>query len=80
MPIAMEAHNLGVSPADFKRSSGLRLFYNVLATAFDKQSSEYISMIEAYRYPIYGAIFHPEMNPYEWYLFDAPIPHSSAAI
>jgi gamma-glutamyl hydrolase len=31
----------------------------------DKQGVEYIAVIEALDFPIYGVQFHPEKNPYE---------------
>jgi gamma-glutamyl hydrolase len=53
-------------------------FYKVLATSRDRQNTEYVAMIEADSYPIYGTQFHPEKNLYEWN--EAPIPHSLPAV
>lgn len=38
----------------------------MLATSRDHAYTEYIALIEAYDYPIYGSQFHPEKNIYEW--------------
>ena len=38
----------------------------MLSTNKDRQGVEFVSMIEAYKYPIFGSQWHPEKNNFEW--------------
>ena len=50
------------------------IFYNVFSI------SEFIALLEAKNYPIWGSQFHPEKNPYEWTRKYDNIPHSKNAV
>ncbi|NXE92120.1 GGH hydrolase, partial [Menura novaehollandiae] len=63
---------------NFTNNEKLRDFYNVLSTNTDDEV-EFISTMEAYRYPIYGIQWHPEKNPFEW-KNSSGIPHSPSAV
>ncbi|RLW12982.1 hypothetical protein DV515_00000290 [Chloebia gouldiae] len=63
---------------NFTNNEKLRNFYKVLTTNTDDEL-EFISTMEAYKYPIYGMQWHPEKNPFEWK--NSPgIPHSPSAV
>ncbi|NXE49773.1 GGH hydrolase, partial [Casuarius casuarius] len=63
---------------NFTKNEKLRNFYNVLTTN-TADELEFISTMEAYKYPIYGVQWHPEKNAYEW-KNSSGIPHSPLAI
>ncbi|NWZ20809.1 GGH hydrolase, partial [Asarcornis scutulata] len=63
---------------NFTKNEKLHKFYNVLTTNTDGKV-EYISTMEAYKYPIYSVQWHPEKNPFEWKK-STGIPHSSSAV
>lgn len=53
-------HDFGISPKDFEACDDLKRFYDILATAIDKNGKEYVAAIESKYYPIYGIQWHPE--------------------
>ncbi|OXB72425.1 UNVERIFIED_CONTAM: hypothetical protein H355_015660 [Colinus virginianus] len=63
---------------NFTKNEKLYNFYNILTTNTDDEV-EFISTMEAYKYPIYGVQWHPEKNPFEW-KNSSGIPHSSTAV
>ena len=77
--IALFAHRSGITPNTYKENTVLSDFFNVISTAFDRNNTEYISLIEAKNYPIYGTQFHPEKNIFEWHSTSA-FPHEFDAI
>lgn len=58
-PTTVHNHFHGISPSDFIKNKRLHQFFHILATSFDKKEKEFISLIEAKDYPIYGVAFHP---------------------
>ncbi|XP_074997875.1 gamma-glutamyl hydrolase isoform X3 [Calonectris borealis] len=77
-PLTSNFHKWSLSMENFTRNEKLRNFYNVLTTNTDDEV-EFISTMEAYKYPIYGVQWHPEKNPFEWK--NSPgIPHSPSAV
>lgn len=52
-------HLYGISPEDFMKNARLRRFYHISATAFDDKGAEFVALIEAKKYPIYGLAFEP---------------------
>ncbi|XP_075272191.1 gamma-glutamyl hydrolase isoform X2 [Opisthocomus hoazin] len=77
-PLTSNFHMWSLSMENFTKNEKLRNFYNVLTTNTDDQV-EFISTMEAYKYPIYGVQWHPEKNPFEWK--NSPgIPHSPSAV
>uniref|UniRef100_A0A667YK64 folate gamma-glutamyl hydrolase n=1 Tax=Myripristis murdjan TaxID=586833 RepID=A0A667YK64_9TELE len=60
------------------RNAKLKRFYKILSTNNDGKK-EFISTMEAYRYPFYAVQWHPEKSPFEW--IDKPgMVHSSSAV
>ncbi|KAM3680877.1 gamma-glutamyl hydrolase isoform 2-T2 [Ammospiza maritima maritima] len=77
-PLTSNFHVWSLSMENFTNNEKLRNFYKVLTTNTDDEV-EFISTMEAYKYPIYGMQWHPEKNPFEWK--DSPgIPHSPSAV
>jgi gamma-glutamyl hydrolase len=56
----LQNHEYGISPDDFMNNLHLKRFYSILATAVGEDNKEYVAIIEAKYYPIYGVQFHPE--------------------
>ncbi|KAK3883601.1 hypothetical protein Pcinc_012104 [Petrolisthes cinctipes] len=63
-------------------TSGLSELFNLLATSFDDDGLEFVSLMEHWTLPIFGSQFHPEKNPFEWANDDKhdAIPHTPNAI
>jgi gamma-glutamyl hydrolase len=64
--VTMNNHHYGIYPDHFAATPALTDFYNVLSTNKDRKGVEFVSMIEAYKYPIFGSQWHPEKNNFEW--------------
>jgi len=64
--VTMNNHHYGIYPAHFAATESLVSFFNVLSTNRDRQGLEFVSSMEAYKYPIYGTQWHPEKNTFEW--------------
>ncbi|XP_065254669.1 gamma-glutamyl hydrolase-like [Emys orbicularis] len=71
-------HHWSLSVQNFTQNAKLRNFYRVLTTN-THADVEFISTMEAYKYPIYGVQWHPEKNPFEW-KNSSGIPHSASAM
>ncbi|XP_078254695.1 gamma-glutamyl hydrolase-like [Rhinoraja longicauda] len=78
-PLTGNYHNWSISQKNFTNNKKLSKFYRILSTNMDSQQVEFVSTMEAFRYPIYAVQWHPERSPYEWKL-TKEIPHSSEAI
>ncbi|XP_034441865.1 gamma-glutamyl hydrolase-like [Hippoglossus hippoglossus] len=75
--ITSNFHKWSLSSKNFSGNPKLKKFYKVLSTNHDGKQ-EFISTMEAYRYPFYGVQWHPEKTPFEW--IDKPgMIHSTAA-
>lgn len=71
-------HSWSLSVQNYSRNSILKRFYKVLSTNTDGKT-EFISTMEAYRYPFYAVQWHPEKSPFEW--IDKPaMVHSASAV
>ncbi|XP_044858891.1 gamma-glutamyl hydrolase isoform X2 [Mauremys mutica] len=77
-PLTAHFHKWSVSMKNFKKNEKLRNFYKVLTTNTDGKI-EFVSTMEAYKYPIYGVQWHPEKSPFEWKNVSG-IPHSPSAV
>lgn len=55
-------NNFGISVIDFMKNKHLTRFYNIVATGTDDNHKQYVSVIEAKYYPIYGIQWHPERS------------------
>eukprot|EP00898_Chlorokybus_atmophyticus_P007704 jgi/Chlat1/7935/Chrsp68S07359 len=78
LPLAMENHELGVTPETFYSTPSLAEFFRPLSVSVDLENKTYISTVEARNYPITGTQWHPEKNAFEFGL--DKIPHTLAAI
>ncbi|XP_073325012.1 gamma-glutamyl hydrolase [Pagrus major] len=76
--ITSNFHSWSLSLQNYSRNSKLKRFYKVLSTNNDGKK-EFISTMEAYRYPFYAVQWHPEKTTYEW--VDKPgMVHTPSAI
>ncbi|XP_037535863.1 zgc:171566 [Nematolebias whitei] len=76
--ITSNFHRWSLSMQNYSRNAKLKKFYKVLSTNSDGEK-EFISTMEAYRYPFYAVQWHPEKSPFEW--IDKPgMVHSTSAI
>jgi len=79
--ITQNEHSFGVTPQAYTSHPKLSAFFNVLATNFDRQGKEFVSLVEGKKYPVYASQFHPEKNNFEWSAQEAvPVPHSLMAV
>lgn len=76
--ITSNFHKWSLSLQNYSRNAKLKRFYRVLSTNSDGKK-EFISTMEANRYPFYAVQWHPEKSPFEW--IDKPgMVHSTAAV
>ncbi|XP_030633744.1 gamma-glutamyl hydrolase [Chanos chanos] len=76
--ITSNFHSWSLSVQNYTRNAKLKRFYRILTTNTDGRK-EFISTMEAYRYPFYAVQWHPEKSPFEW--IDKPgMIHSLSAI
>ncbi|XP_059502321.1 gamma-glutamyl hydrolase-like [Stegostoma tigrinum] len=78
-PLTGHYHNWSISVKNFTNNKKLNNFYKILTTNMDNQSVEFVSTLEAIKYPIYAVQWHPERSPYEWNT-TSNIPHFSEAV
>ena len=74
--VTMNNHHYGIFTNHFKETEALSTFFDLLSTNKDRQGVEFVSTIEAFKYPIYGTQWHPEKNVFEWYQTNG-IPYES---
>lgn len=77
--IAMQNHEKGVSLEAFRSNERLSSFFRLVSTNKDRAGRQYISTIEAWKYPITATQWHPEKVMFEW-TPAKDIPHSRAAL
>ncbi|KAL6112332.1 ggh [Pungitius sinensis] len=76
--ITSNFHSWSLTLQNFSRNAKLKRFYKVLSINSDGKK-EFISTMEAYRYPFYAVQWHPEKSSFEW--IDKPgMVHSTAAV
>jgi len=78
--VTVNFHRWCLTPENFTKFEALRNFWNVLSTNKDWDGLEFISLMEAKHYPIWGSQYHPEKNAYEWTRKYPDIPHFKDAI
>ncbi|KAJ0023473.1 hypothetical protein NQD34_003372 [Periophthalmus magnuspinnatus] len=71
-------HSWSLSMLNYSRNANLKRFYKVLSTNTDGKL-EFISTMEAYRYPFYAVQWHPEKSPFEW-INKPGMAHSASAV
>ncbi|XP_068604392.1 gamma-glutamyl hydrolase [Brachionichthys hirsutus] len=76
-PLTENSHQWSVTVSTHEADEALSKFYRVLSTN-TVQGVEFVSTMEAFHYPIYASIWHPEKNAFEW---NRPhVAHSPAAV
>ena len=60
--LIIQNHEYGVPPSHYDRWPILKDFYNVLTTSKDRNGLEYISTLEAKKYPFTGGLGCPELS------------------
>ncbi|KAM4612793.1 gamma-glutamyl hydrolase [Polymixia lowei] len=63
--ITSNFHSWSLSLQNYSRNAKLKRFYKVLSVNTDGKK-DFISTMEAYRYPFYAVQWHPEKSPFEW--------------
>lgn len=76
--IAMQNHEYGIPPAYYKRWPLLGEWFNILTTSKDRKGLEYISTVEAKKYPFTGTQWHPEKPTSEFGMDE--VPHTLDAV
>lgn len=76
--ITSNFHSWSLTLQNFSRNMRLRRFYKVLSINTDGKK-EFISTMEAYRYPFYAVQWHPEKTPFEW-IEKSGMVHTASAV
>ncbi|KAJ3602151.1 hypothetical protein NHX12_029910 [Muraenolepis orangiensis] len=63
--ITSNFHSWSLSLQNYSRNAKLKMFYKILSTNTDGKI-DFISTMEANRYPFYAVQWHPEKSPFEW--------------
>ncbi len=77
--ITAHYHNLALPLKLFRENEKLGHFYRVITTNVDRNGVEFVSTMEAKKYPFYSVQWHPEKVSFEWCSIK-PIPHCAASI
>lgn len=77
--ITMNNHQWSVTTETFSSTPRLNEFFTVLSTNKDRKGVEFVSTMEAKKYPLYAVQWHPEKNNFEWTTKE-DIPHSGHAV
>lgn len=72
-------HKMAITVSTFNARPDLNQFYNVLSTNRDRGGLEFVSSMEAQRYPFYAVQWHPEKSGFEWNTGES-INHSQHAV
>jgi gamma-glutamyl hydrolase len=59
-------HNFGISPKLYLRQNNLTENFMILSIMKDRAGEEFVGIIEAKKYPIFGVQFHPEINIFKF--------------
>ncbi|XP_067096680.1 zgc:171566 [Osmerus mordax] len=76
--ITSNFHSWSLSLQNYSRNAKLKRFYRILSTNNDGKK-DFISTMEAHRYPFYAVQWHPEKAPFEW-IQKAGMVHTSSAV
>ncbi|XP_072044592.1 gamma-glutamyl hydrolase-like isoform X2 [Amphiura filiformis] len=76
--ITYNAHNWALTTKNYSANTDLKKFYRIISTNIDDHGIEFISTMEAFKYPIYGIQWHPEKSLFQW--TDGHIPHDDDAV
>lgn len=64
-PVTQNQHSYSILTKVFE-SSKLSSFFTKLSTNKDRKGTEFISTVEAKKYPFYGVQWHPEKSSFNW--------------
>ncbi|CDW82106.1 gamma-glutamyl hydrolase-like [Stylonychia lemnae] len=66
--LAFHYHDFGVPLADFKNNQKISSFFKILQTdtLIEQGNLEFVASVEAFNYPIYGTLYHPEYQVLEY--------------
>lgn len=78
-PLTGNFHHYGITIQTFAENEKLRDFYTILSTNIAENGAQFVSTMEAKRYPFYGVQWHPEVNRFQW-APDMQFPHSFNAV
>lgn len=73
-------HSYGVTSETYNGNSKLKSFFKVLSTNVASNGKEFLSSVEAYKYPIYGIQWHPEKSNFLWNMNYQGIAHDFSSI
>ncbi|KAK6474045.1 gamma-glutamyl hydrolase-like [Huso huso] len=76
--ITANYHDWSLSLQNYTNNNKLQSFYKILSTNTDGHT-EFISTMEAYKYPFYAVQWHPERNAFEW-VQKTGMAHSPSAV
>ncbi|GFN98392.1 gamma-glutamyl hydrolase, partial [Plakobranchus ocellatus] len=65
-PVTQNNHQYSLLVEDFLAIPELNQFFQLLSTNHGPDEQEFVSLLEAYRYPIYASQWHPEKNLFLW--------------
>ncbi|XP_034026492.1 gamma-glutamyl hydrolase isoform X2 [Thalassophryne amazonica] len=71
-------HHYGITVKDFVGNEKLNSFFNILSTNVATNGVQFVSTMEAKKYPFYGVQWHPEVNRFQWDIKEN-FPHSHHA-
>jgi gamma-glutamyl hydrolase len=72
MNITANFHHDGVSSNQFSLNSRLDEFFNVISINKDRKGREFVSTIEAKRFPVFATQWHPEIPQFIWHRYPNP--------
>jgi len=78
--VTINFHRYCVAPETIATSPSMNDFWTVISTNHDDNGTEFVSLFESKKYPIWGSQFHPEKNPFEWAVKYDEIPHQQDAL
>ena len=73
--VTMNNHHYGIYTRHFQATPALTNMFSLLSTNKDRKGVEFVSTIEAHKYPIFGVQWHPEKNPFEWAVTQDGVPY-----
>lgn len=80
--VAFQWHNLCLLKQTYSQSPSLQQAFQAIATNYDRDKNEYVSIIESHRYPIYGVMFHAEEVMFSFKVKEnhTSVPHTKHAL
>ena len=66
LPIMIHNHEWSLTVDNYNKQDKLNKFMRIVSTskAENKKETEYVDSMEAYNYPIFGIMYHPEHQLY----------------